>query len=104
MHHLWSRTFLELHTRCQKELQSDTAIVIKPADEGSCIVILDMVHYLYLSDMIFYEEKDLDPTYTFHIEIWGIIKDLYQNRSIDYKVNAYLSETSMKNFQILPPT
>ena len=53
-----------------RTLKSNTDIVIKPADKGSAVVVLDKEHYIseaerQLGDRQFYKPLDYDPTLEF---------------------------------------
>lgn len=62
-------------------LQADTGIVIKPADKGGAIVILDKSEYLeegmrQLSDSQFYKELPNDPTKSYETEVQDTLESL----------------------------
>ena len=92
-----------------RTLMRDRSIVIKPADKGSSIVIMDRKDYLLegykqLSDRTFYMRVKEDLT-TKHVkEINDLIEDTYQNTEIDESVRDYLMEKNIKTarFYLLP--
>ena len=72
-------------------------IIIKPADKGSAVVIMDRLDYLkigytQLSDKHFYRKLDSNPTELTRVEIQNTVEDLYQNGEIDESVKLYLSD------------
>ena len=91
------------------DLKNDTSIVIKPADKGSAIVILDRATYLnegytQLSDTSYYEKLDEDPTQLFYKQVRDAVEDMYQNGEIDESVKFYLISEKVKTarFYLLP--
>ena len=92
-----------------RALKADKTIVIKPADKGSSIVIMNRADYLregykQLSDANFYTHMEEDLTKKHMDEIKGLVEDLYQNTEIDETVKDYLTRDTGKTarFYLLP--
>ncbi len=92
-----------------KELISNTNLIIKPADKGSCIVIMDKDLYTQicstlLSDTKFYKKTDEDLTNKHNIEVGKIIQQMVTSGSITEKVAKYLHNPDPRTarFYILP--
>ena len=90
-------------------LSKDKSIVIKPADKGSSVVIMDRGSYLdeayrQLSDQNYYEKLDEDPTREYSKAVHDAIEDMYQNGEIDEKVREYLLSDKVRTarFYLLP--
>ena len=88
-----------------RELSVNDNIVIKPADKGSAVVILDRLDYLkigysQLSNKLFYRKLDHNPTEATRVEIQNIVEDMYQNGEIDESVKIYLSDTYCRTSQM----
>ena len=78
-----------------KDLMENKNIIIKPADKGSAVVIMDRLDYLkegyrQLSDTKFYRRLEHEPTSDFRKEVAGFVEDMYQNGEIDETVQKYL--------------
>lgn len=93
-----------------KELQNDTSIVIKPADKGSSVVILDREQYIFeverqLNDSAYYRKLD-NPIYLDTIKpVTHIIDSLLRSKYINDKQHKYLigeDEPKPRRFYILP--
>jgi len=74
-----------------KELCNNQDIIIKPADKGSAVVIMQREDYLkegykQLSDNKFYRKLEHEPTADFHKKIRNFLEDMYQNCEIDLTV------------------
>ena len=92
-------------TRALKELCDNKDIVIKPADKGSAVVIMQREDYLkegyrQLSDISYYRKLDHDPTAEFHQKIRNFLEDMYQNGEIDPTVQQYLLEDTQRTSQL----
>ena len=92
-----------------KELSRNTDIIIKPADKGGAIVILNRNDYLregytQLSNRNFYQEIPEDLTEQNRVLVQNAIEDMYQNGEIDISVKNYLTDIHCKtpNFYLLP--
>ena len=88
-----------------KELCNNKDIIIKPADKGSAVVIMQREDYLregyrQLSDPKFYRKLDHEPTADFHQEIKVFLEDMYQNTEIDISVQEYLLEDTHRTSQL----
>ena len=71
-----------------KNLSQNRAIIIKPADKGSGIVLPNTKDYVFeahrqLQDTNFYKKLDTDLTQQFADEINGLILDMFNNGEID---------------------
>lgn len=67
--------------KCLRDLAKDSSIVIKQADKGGCIVVWDRDDYIkegerQLSDSLFYQRVDSDPTMTHWEYIERFLLDL----------------------------
>ena len=92
-------------TLALKELCNNRDIVIKPADKGSAVVIMQRKDYLkegyrQLADINFYRKLDHDPTAEFHNTIRNFLEDMYQNGEIDLTVQQYLMEDTQRTSQL----
>uniref|UniRef100_A0A1A8C3F2 Reverse transcriptase domain-containing protein n=1 Tax=Nothobranchius kadleci TaxID=1051664 RepID=A0A1A8C3F2_NOTKA len=97
-------------TKALKELTGNKNIIIKPADKGSSIVIMDRAQYLWegkrqLLDTTYYNKLD-KPIYPETIPmVTKIIDSLYEKRFINAKQRRYLkgsSEPRARRFYLLP--
>ena len=78
------------------ELINNQSIIIRPADKGSDVLILDRISYLkegfkQLQNTKFYQHQELDLTSKHIEEINNVLEDMYQNGEIDDRTKAYLS-------------
>ena len=78
-----------------RELTGDKSIIIKPADKGGAIVILDRLDYLregykQLSDTNFYRHLEEDLTSEHVREISLAVEQMFQDFEIDESVKYYL--------------
>ena len=78
-----------------KELTKNTNIIIKPADKGSAVVIMNRLDYLkegykQLADTKYYTKLDNEPTLDYHKEVGDYVQDMTQNTEIDDSVQRYL--------------
>jgi hypothetical protein len=76
-------------------------IVIKSADKGSAIVVMDKVDYLeeenrQLTDERFYKKMDSDPTEEFSTKITQELKLMKENSHIDKNTFDYLKPDKPK--------
>lgn len=93
-----------------KELQQNKHIVIKPADKGSKIVILDNYQYVYeahrqLHDTRYYTPLQNSIQSQTHIRIRSILTDLYDNKYITSKQRDFLfgsADPRPRIFYLLP--
>jgi hypothetical protein len=92
-----------------QNLRSNEDIIIKPADKGSAVVVMDKSAYIreagrQLSDDRFYNKLDKDPTKQFSDEITNGLNNMYDNGDIDEKTLEYLIPDSPKSgrFYLLP--
>ena len=92
-----------------KELQNNTEIVIKPADKGGAMVILNRADYIregnrQLSDTNFYLKTDTDLSSLHHDEIKNQIDDMLKNEEIDQSCASYLCNPEFRTseFYMLP--
>ena len=92
-----------------QELKERDDIVIKSADKGSAIVVMDKVDYLeeanrQLTDERFYKKLDSDPTEEFSTKITQELKIMKENSHIDKNTFDYLKPDKPKvgRFYLLP--
>ena len=92
-----------------QSLRSNEDIIIKPADKGSAVVVMDKSAYIreavrQLSDDRFYSKSDKDPTKQFSDEITNELNNMYDYGYIDEKALKYLIPDSPKpgRFYLLP--
>jgi hypothetical protein len=92
-----------------KELQSLYQIIIKPADKGSCVVVMDKQAYLdeaekQLSNNSYYLPVDEDPTEKYRQEVQIFIEEMYNKGEIDISVLNYLTDSECRTakFYLLP--
>ena len=92
-----------------QELKERDDIVIKSADKGSAIVVMDKVDYLeeanrQLMDERFYKKLDSDPTEEFSTKITQELKIMKENSHIDKNTFDYLKPDKPKvgRFYLLP--
>ena len=77
-----------------QNLRSNEDIIIKPADKGSSVVVMDKSAYIrevecQLSDDRFFYKLDKDPTKQFSDEIQNKLNNMYDNGDIDEKTLEY---------------
>ncbi len=77
------------------ELKAMSDIIIKPADKGSAVVVLNKQDYIeegmrQLSDTKFYKKLDYDPTETFNDKIKEVVEQLYRDGEISEGLKRYL--------------
>ena len=90
-------------------LKNNRDIVIKKADKGSAVVILNRKDYIreglrQLNDTNFYEEQDVDLT-NYHINLVKIqVENMLKSKEIDSKCAEYLITENPRtaNFYLLP--
>ena len=93
-----------------KKLKSNKDIIIKPADKGGALVVMDKSNYLIecykqLNDKQYYSKLDKPIYPTSRIEIHKILNNLYNDGYINEKQLQYLSgptEPRTRKFYILP--
>ena len=92
-----------------QELKERDDIVIKSADKGSAVVVMDKVDYLeeanrQLTDERFYNKLDSDPTEEFSTKITQELKIMKENGHIDKNTFDYLKPDKPKvgRFYLLP--
>jgi hypothetical protein len=92
-----------------RDLSEDKTIVIRAADKGAALVVLDRKDYLregyrQLSDKKSYKELESDPTECFRLEVRNKLEDMYQDGEIDITVRDYLMDPVCKtsNLYFLP--
>ena len=92
-----------------QELKERDDIVIKSADKGSAVVVMDKVDYLeeanrQLTDERFYKQLDSDPTEEFSTKITQELKIMKENSHIDKNTFDYLKPDKPKvgRFYLLP--
>ena len=95
--------------KCIKGLKNDTSIVIKPADKGAAIVIINRSDYLkegykQLTDTKFYKHVEEDLSQKHMNEIALRIESMFQDGEIDETVKLYLAGKTCRTarFYLLP--
>ena len=90
-------------------LQKREDIVIKPADKGSAVVVMDRDHYVseaerQLNDSTFYKPLDHDPTPEFAKQVSDTVSEMHNQGLISEKNMAYLIVDQPKagRFYLLP--
>ncbi|XP_071145079.1 uncharacterized protein [Mytilus edulis] len=90
-------------------LKNRDDIIIKPADKGSAVVVIDRCDYIQeaerqLSDERFYKKLDSDPTPQFNKEITTNLKNMCEQGHIDETTFKYLKPEKSKpgRFYLLP--
>ena len=83
--------------------------MIKPADKGSAVVVMDKEDYIkeglrQLSNHKFYKKLDSDPTSTITREIESTLSEMNENQDIDDETYKYLMPEDPKpgRFYLLP--
>ena len=76
-------------------LQKREDIVIKPADKGSAVVVMDRDHYVseaerQLNDSAFYRPLDHDPTQEFAKQVSDTVREMHDQGHISEKNMTYL--------------
>ncbi|CAJ0967333.1 unnamed protein product [Ranitomeya imitator] len=79
-----------------QELVHDDDIIIKPADKGGAVVIMDRLKYIaeinrQLRDEMVYQRLDGDPKFGIMGEINDCLKEALDNEIIDQELKNYLS-------------
>ena len=92
-----------------KTLKSRTDIIIKPADKGSAVVVMDRQKYIdgvmkHLDNRTNYDILDSDPTANFSKQIQTTLTNMHSRDVLTNKALAFLSPTGSKaaRFYILP--
>ena len=92
-----------------KSLSQNKAIVIKPADKGGAVVVLNTTDYIkeglrQLSDVNFYIQTPTDLTHTHTEDINTFLKTLLDDEEIDDKCHDFLSISQERTslFYMLP--
>ena len=83
--------------RAIKNLSNNKTIVIKPADKGSAVVVMDRIDYInegykQLSDEKFYKKIEHDLTAHHMQVVQRYINNMYLNGEIDIKTCIYLTD------------
>ncbi|XP_071155741.1 uncharacterized protein [Mytilus edulis] len=107
-----SQTFSNLSSEeneAVRKLKNRDDIIIKPADKGSAVVVMDKCDYIQeaerqLSDERFYKKLDTDPTPQFNKEITTNLKNMCEQGHIDEDTFKYLKPEKSKpgRFYLLP--
>lgn len=91
-----------------KELNNNKEIIIKPADKGGAIVILNTKDYIkeaqrQLGDINFYQKLDKNPNEIHNLQIKKILDEMLTRDEIDKKCHAYLHNENPRtaNFYML---
>ena len=90
-------------------LQKREDTVIKPADKGSAVVVIDWDHYVskaerQLNDSAFYRPLDHDPTPEFAKQVLDTVREMHDQGHISERNMAYLIVDQPKagRFYLLP--
>uniref|UniRef100_A0A8C5M182 Reverse transcriptase n=1 Tax=Leptobrachium leishanense TaxID=445787 RepID=A0A8C5M182_9ANUR len=86
-----------------KILRSDPSIIIKPADKGGALVIMNSKDYMkeiqrQLSDSETYRRLDRDPTSEIVVRISTLVQDALENQIIDVGLSKFL----IKQYPLTP--
>jgi hypothetical protein len=92
-----------------RDIQERDDIIIKPADKGSAVVVMDKTTYIQeverqLSDCRFYEKLDSDPTLDSTQKITRTLEAMHTRGHIDNTTMEYLTPEDPKpgRFYLLP--
>ncbi len=92
-----------------RALKNNTSIIIKPADKGSAVVLLDRADYIaeglrQLSDITFYTILDHCPTIEYHLRIDQYITTLVIKKELSDECAKYLRHYKPRTsqFYMLP--
>ncbi|XP_052259228.1 uncharacterized protein LOC127863640 [Dreissena polymorpha] len=92
-----------------RSLKNNNDIIIKPADKGSAVVVMDKEQYIseadrQLGDARFYRRLDSDPTQEFQAKVVTKLKEMLHSGEISDKNFDYLSVTNPRagRFYLLP--
>ncbi len=104
-----SRNLTSGQYKALDSLKNNSKIIIKPADKGSNVVILNKKDYIQeglrqLHNTDFYAPQPSDLTSDFHDEVQSYVQKMYDEGEIDKKCYKYLSQPGLKtpNFYMLP--
>ena len=96
-------------TRAMSDLKKNPNIIIKKADKGSSVVIMNKDDYIQeglrqLSDSNYYQETEVDLTPEYHKHIQNILNRLEINGDISKEIGKCLKSTVCKtaSFYLLP--
>lgn len=93
-----------------EELMEDKNLVIKPADKGSMVVVMDLEQYLWegkrqLADKTYYTKLNKPIYMETQTQITAIFQKIYEKKTINAKQRNYLigdSEPRARRFYLLP--
>ncbi len=92
-----------------KELANNRDIVIKKADKGSCVVIMNTDDYIkeghrQLSDSKFYKKVDRDLSEEHNAKVEELVNDIHNRNEISYDTAVYLvhNQPRTAQFYLLP--
>ncbi|XP_041461655.1 uncharacterized protein LOC121412959 [Lytechinus variegatus] len=84
-------------------------IIIKPANKGSAVVVMDRQQYIdkamkHLNNRSHYALLDSDPTCNFSLQIQSTLNDMKEHKHLSEKAHKFLSPTNAKpaRFYLLP--
>jgi len=86
-------------------LSNNKSIVIKPADKGSAVVVMDRIDYInegykQLSDEKFYKKVEYDLTAQHMQVVQRYINNMYLNGEIDIKTCIYLTDRECRTARL----
>ena len=91
------------------ELQHLRDVVIKPADKGAAVVLMNTTDYMseahrQLSDTNYYTKVSSDLTTTHLTQVLKVVRDMHTKQEIDDKCHKYLSVFQVRTarFYMLP--
>ena len=81
--------------RSALKTSDNTAIIIKPADKGSTVVVLSKEDYIkeaswQLNESVYYQKLPADPTSQYTMEVKQCVDSMYRRELIDKKVKHFL--------------
>ena len=90
-------------------LKNRVDIIIKPADKGSAVVVMDRQQYIdeamkHLNNQSHYSPLDSDPTCNFSQQIQSTLDNMKERNHLSEKAHKFLSPTNAKpaRFYLLP--
>nr|XP_054762104.1 uncharacterized protein LOC129268590 [Lytechinus pictus] len=92
-------------------LKNRSDIIIKPADKGSAVVVMDRQQYIdeamkHLNNLSHYALLDSDPTCNSSLQIQSTLNDMKEHRHLSEKAHKFLSPTNANikpaRFYLLP--
>ncbi|GFS02221.1 hypothetical protein ElyMa_001117400 [Elysia marginata] len=92
-----------------KDLRTNTNIIIKPADKGGAVVVMNTADYTtectkQLSNTLYYKKLESDPTATYNNTIKRVLQEGMHKQELDMKTGHSLLQPHLTpgRFYILP--